>query len=211
MPTDLTGIFSLISRQILGWIFINTIHWHGRLYISFKITMFIRNRSHPQTDEYDFGWWWPKFPDIYLAVEENPEKTSNRKLTRLGTESGPAEWVATTLTLVVCYCSQNMVICLVCDIWRRIIIISVLPKGTSFTANSGTKAAILPKAVLLGMNRCGSFPLFSAPHSLFSNWTNLKRSERSQGHQRGGEERNVANWALRTSPKFTTGVKYQFH
>ena len=60
------------------------------------------------------------------------------------------------------------------------IIISVLPKVRSFTANSGTKAAILPKgrsstansgtyvAVLLGMNRCGSFPLLSAPHSLLS-------------------------------------------
>ena len=57
---------------------------------------------------------------------------------------------------------------------------SVLPKGRSFTANSGTKAAVLPKgksytansgtnvAVLLGMNRCGDFPLLSAPHSLFS-------------------------------------------
>ena len=61
-----------------------------------------------------------------------------------------------------------------------IIIISVLPKGRSFMANSGNKAAILPKgrfsvansgtqvAVLLGMNRCSSFPLLSAPHSLFS-------------------------------------------
>ena len=55
---------------------------------------------------------------------------------------------------------------------------SVLPKGRSFTASSGTKAAVLPKgrsstaksgtmvAALLGMNRCGSFPLLSAPHSL---------------------------------------------
>ena len=40
---------------------------------------------------------------------------------------------------------------------------SVLPKGRSFTANSGTKVA-----VLLGMNRYSSFPLLSAPHSLFS-------------------------------------------
>ena len=31
------------------------------------------------------------------------------------------------------------------------------------------------------MNRCGSFPLFSAPHSLFSIWTNLKRSEKIPG------------------------------
>ena len=56
----------------------------------------------------------------------------------------------------------------------------VLPKSRSFSANSGTKAEILPTdrsstanlgskvAVLLGMNRCGSFLLLSAPHSLFS-------------------------------------------
>ena len=38
--------------------------------------------------------------------------------------------------------------------------------------------------------------------------------KRSQGHQRGDVETrrvDLANWALRTSPKFTTGVKYQFH
>ena len=40
---------------------------------------------------------------------------------------------------------------------------AVLPKGRSYTANSGNKIE-----VLLGMNRCGSFPLLSAPHSLFS-------------------------------------------
>ena len=46
------------------------------------------------------------------------------------------------------------------------------------TANSGTKAA-----VLLGIYRCSSFPLLSAPHSLslFSIWTDLKRSEKIQG------------------------------
>ena len=52
---------------------------------------------------------------------------------------------------------------------------SVKPKGRSFTTNSGTKAVVLPKdrsstanqhVVLLGMNKCGSFPLLSAPHSL---------------------------------------------
>ena len=53
---------------------------------------------------------------------------------------------------------------------------SVLPKGRSFTANSGTKVA-----VWLGMNRCSSFPLLSAPHSLFSIWTGLKRSEKIPG------------------------------
>ena len=62
----------------------------------------------------------------------------------------------------------------------QLIIISVVPKGRSFTAHSGTKAAVLPKgristansgtkvAVLLGINRCGSFPLLYAPLSLFS-------------------------------------------
>ena len=55
---------------------------------------------------------------------------------------------------------------------------SVLPKGRSFTANSGTKTAVLPKrtsstahprtmvADSLGMNRCGSFPI--AFHTLLS-------------------------------------------
>ena len=36
-------------------------------------------------------------------------------------------------------------------------------EGRSSTANSGTKAV-----ALLGFNRCGSFPLLFAPHSLFS-------------------------------------------
>ena len=59
-------------------------------------------------------------------------------------------------------------------------------------------------AVLPGMNRCSSFPLLFAPHSLFSIWTDLKRSERSR-------RVDLANWVLRISPKFTTRVKYQFH
>ena len=75
----------------------------------------------------------------------------------------------------------------------RIIIMSILPKGRSFTASSGTKAAVLLKgrsstansetqaAVLLEMDRCGSFPLLSAPHSLFGIWTYLKRSEKIPG------------------------------
>ena len=40
---------------------------------------------------------------------------------------------------------------------------SVLSKGRSFTAKAGTKVA-----VLLWINRCGSFPLLSALYSLFS-------------------------------------------
>ena len=55
----------------------------------------------------------------------------------------------------------------------------VLNKGWSFNANAGTKVAVLSKgrrstansgskiAVLLGINRCRSFSLLSAPHSLF--------------------------------------------
>ena len=101
---------------------------------------------------------------------------------------------------------------------------SVLPKGRSFTVNSGTKAAALPKgrsstansgtmvAVLLGMNKCGSFPLLSVPHSLFSIWTDLKRSEKIPGGFNVEVRRvDLANWALWISLKFTTGIKYKFH
>ena len=49
-------------------------------------------------------------------------------------------------------------------------------EGRSFTTNSGTESAVLP-----GMNRCGSFPLLSPHHSLFSIWTDLKRSEKIPG------------------------------
>ena len=49
-------------------------------------------------------------------------------------------------------------------------------------------------------------PLLSTPHSLFSIWTDLKRS---QGHMEVRRE-DLANWALWTSPKFTKEVKYQF-
>ena len=53
-----------------------------------------------------------------------------------------------------------------------IIIISVLPKGRSFTAR--TNAVLPPQSeeprlqFYQGLNMCGSFPLLSAPHSLFS-------------------------------------------
>ena len=39
----------------------------------------------------------------------------------------------------------------------------------------------------------------------------LKDLQRSKGHHRGGEESGFCQLAIRTSPKFTTGVKYQFH
>ena len=65
---------------------------------------------------------------------------------------------------------------------------SVLPKGSSFNANSDTKAVVLPLrqvfppvsgtkvAVLLGMNT-----LLSTSHSLFSIWTYHKISEKISG------------------------------
>ena len=74
--------------------------------------------------------------------------------------------------------------------------LSFLRKTTSSSsvfcprAGSSLQAAVLPKAYLplqtqepmlqfyQGLNRCGSFPLLSAPHSLFSIWTDLKRSEK---------------------------------
>ena len=79
--------------------------------------------------------------------------------------------------------------------------ISVPPKGRSFTANPGIKAAVLPNvrsstansgtkvAVLLGMDRCGIFPLLSAPYSLsLASEQTLKDLKRSQGHRRGGDD-----------------------
>ena len=44
------------------------------------------------------------------------------------------------------------------------------------TANSGTKVP-----VLLEINRCGSLPVLSAHHSLFSIWTDFKRSGKIPG------------------------------
>ena len=54
--------------------------------------------------------------------------------------------------------------------------IYIMSKCRSSTANSGTKVA-----VILGINRYGSFPLLSAPHFLFSIWADLKRSEKIPG------------------------------
>ena len=46
------------------------------------------------------------------------------------------------------------------------------------------------------MNRYGSFPLLSAPHSLFSIWTNLKRSEKIPG----APTRRWVEWIWLTGP-----------
>ena len=96
-------------------------------------------------------------------------------------------------------------------------------KSRFFTANAGTKAAVLPKAGLppeteeprlqFYQGWIGALASRCFPHhtlSLASEQT-LKDLRRSQGHQREGDESDSANWALRTSPKFSTGVKYQFH
>ena len=81
-------------------------------------------------------------------------------------------------------------------------------KGRSSITNSGTNAA-----ALVGMNRSGSFPLLSAPQ--FLSLSHLNRPYEIWKHPRGTnvEVRSVdlANWAIQTSPKFTTGVKDQFH
>ena len=52
-------------------------------------------------------------------------------------------------------------------------------QGCSSAEDRSSTAKLVTKAaVLLGMNRCGSFPLLSAPHSLFSIWTDLNKSEK---------------------------------
>ena len=70
---------------------------------------------------------------------------------------------------------------------------------------SGTKVA-----VLLGINTVGAVASRFFPHSTLS-----LASEQTLKDTRGTnmEERRVdlASWAIRTSPKFTTEVKYQFH
>ena len=109
------------------------------------------------------------------------------------------------------------------EMFRVKILQSVLPKGRPFTANSGTKNAVLSKgrsstansgtkaAVLLGMNRCGSCPWLSAPHSIFSIWTDLKKIWKvPRGLNLEMRRMDIANWVFRISPKYTTGVKYQF-
>ena len=54
-------------------------------------------------------------------------------------------------------------------------------------------------------SRCFPYPTLS----LASEQT-LKDQRRSQGHNVEVRRVDLSSWALRTSPKFTTGVKYQF-
>ena len=103
--------------------------------------------------------------------------------------------VCVCVSVCVCVCVSACVCVCVCVCRAYVYHQNVLPRGRSFTANSDTKVAVLFKgrsstansgtkvAVLLGMNRCGSFPLLSLASEQI-----LKDLKRSQGHQRGGEE-----------------------
>ena len=122
-----------------------------------------------------------KLPDIRLTGEEKPQKNPQ-----------PGNLSRPDRTRVRCMTDAHATACS-SAVDKLKYHHSVLPKDRSFTANSSTKAAVLSKgrsstvnsgievAVLLGINRCGSFPLLSAPHSLFSIWTNLKRSQKIPG------------------------------
>ena len=52
---------------------------------------------------------------------------------------------------------------------------------------------------------------FPRPTLSFASEQTLKDLKRSQGHREEVRRVDLANWAVRTSPKFATGVKYQFH
>ena len=93
---------------------------------------------------------------------------------------------------------------------------SVLPKGRSFTASSGTKVAVPQQTqeprlqfyqgwIAAVAPRCFPHPTFSLTSEQI-----LKDLERSQRHHMEVRRVDLANWALLTSPKFTTWVKYQF-
>ena len=80
---------------------------------------------------------------------------------------------------------------------------AVLPKGRSSTANSGTKIVVLK-----GMNKCGSFLSLCAPHSLFSIWTDLKKSEKIVGAPAWSCGMRI--WLPRPS-ELHHRAEYQFH
>ena len=100
---------------------------------------------------------------------------------------------------------------------------SVLPKGRSFTVNAGAKVAVMFKsrsstsnsgtkvAIFLGINRCGSFPVLYATTLSLASQQTLQDLKGPRGPNTEARRVDLFNWALRTSLKFTTGVKYQFH
>ena len=91
----------------------------------------------------------------------------------------------------------------VCNIILSIILIYAL--FLIFPSNIQNKSNIHILYIFYqGLNKCGNFLLLSALHSLFSIWTDPR------GTNVEVRRVDLPNWALRTSPKFTTGVKYQF-
>ena len=93
-----------------------------------------------------------KLPDIRLTGEEKPRKNLTQEIyPDRGSNPGPLREKR------ACYRFVH----------------GGGPKGRSFTASAGTKAAIL-----LRINSCGNFPLLSAPHSLFHIRTVLKNLKR---------------------------------
>ena len=95
---------------------------------------------------------------------------------------------------------------------------SVLPKGRSFTASAGTKAASLPlqtqeprQQFYQGWIGAVASHCFSHPILSLAFQQTLKDLRDPRGTNMEVRRVDLANWALQTSPKFTTGVKYQFH
>ena len=100
---------------------------------------------------------------------------------------------------------------------------SVLSKGRSFTASAGTKAAVLPKAGLPPQTQKPRLLFYQGlicavasrcfPHPTLSLAPEQTSKDLKNPRDTNVEVRRVdlGNWALETSPKFTTGVKYQFH
>ena len=78
------------------------------------------------------------------------------------------------------------------------------PEGTSSTANSGTKGCSFTRDLIGAVaSRSFLYPTLSLA------------SEQTLKDPRGTNKEvrrvDLANWAFRTSPKFATGVKHQFH
>ena len=104
-----------------------------------------------------------------------------------------------------------------------IIIMSVLPNSRPLTASAGTKAAILPKTGLppktqeprlqfyqgsLGAVSFRCFPHLTLSSASEQTWKTWKDPRDINVEMRRVD---LASWTLRTSPKFTTGIKHQFH
>ena len=62
-----------------------------------------------------------------------------------------------------------------------------------------------------GLNRYGSFPFHSAPHSLFIIWTDNRRSEKIPGVPTCRWEECISVTGPSGFQRNSTGVKYHFH